>query len=71
MYLSPYSHHDDELVKLLAECVDELLSETQKDYLINILTDPKNKNLTLKAMLEKEVKAKHDFDKQLAKMGGK
>ena len=63
MYLSPYSKHDDETTALLAECVDDLHADFQKDYLINIITDPKNKNLTVKEMLEKEIKAKQEFEK--------
>ena len=67
MYLSPYTKHDDELVDLLVECIDELAPEVQKDYLINVLTEPKYKNMTVKEVLEFELKAKHEFLEELAK----
>lgn len=67
MYLSPYSKHDEELVDLLATCVDDLLPEVQKDYLINVLTAPANKNKTLVEILKSEVQAKIDLEKQIGK----
>lgn len=62
MKIDPYSKHDTELVELLAECLDILDPEVQKDYLINILTSPSFKNKTIKEVLEAEVKAKRSFE---------
>ena len=67
MNISPYSKHDDELVELLAECVDDLDPTVQQDYLINLLTSPYYKNKTLIAILKGEVKSKHAVEKELAK----
>jgi len=65
MKLSPYTKHDDELVELLTECVDDLHAEVQQPYLINLLTLPSNKNLTIKEVLSKEVKAKRELEKEV------
>jgi hypothetical protein len=63
MYLDPYTKHSSELVELLNECISELHPEVQKDYLINILTYPKNKNKTILEVLKDEVKAKKQMEK--------
>ena len=60
--LNPYCKHDEELVTLLTECIGELHTHVKFPYLCNLLTDPRNKNLTLKELLTQELEAKKEFE---------
>ena len=60
--LDPYAKHDEELVALLNECLDDLNLGVQQAYLMNLLTYPRNKNKTILEVLKLEVKAKADME---------
>ena len=65
MHIDPWAKHDDELVELLSQSMDELDPIAQQDYLVNILTYPKYKNKTILEVLKEEVRSKKAFEADL------
>jgi len=57
-------HRDKELVELLNKLLYPLTPEVHRDYLFNLITYHRNTNKTIKEVLQDELRAMEEMDKE-------
>ena len=57
---------DEDTKKLIEECMEGLVAITRGDYLLNCLIKKCVQDKTVKEIFEAELKAKKEFEKELA-----